>query len=122
METTEYVDLEVTFFETYNYAVIAIYDDGCESVSDSLSVTPIPDAVQENETRFVIYPNPAKETLRVEGKGILQVELFNIMGQSVIKIDENFENIRLNALQNGVYFVHLKTCEGEKAIKLIVKK
>ena len=122
LETTEYVDLEVTFFETYDYAVIAIYDDGCESVSDSLSVTPIPDAVQENETRFVIYPNPAKETLRVEGKGILQVELFNIMGQSVMKIDENFENIRLNALQNGVYFVHLKTCEGEKAIKLIVKK
>ena len=122
LETTEYVDLEVTFFETYDYAVIAIYDDGCESVSDSLSVTPIPDAVQENETRFVIYPNPAKETLRVEGNGILQVELFNIMGQSVMKIDENFENIRLNALQNGVYFVHLKTCEGEKAIKLIVKK
>ena len=122
LETTEYVDLEVTFFETYDYAVIAIYDDGCESVSDSLSVTPIPDAVQENETRFVIYPNPAKETLRVEGKGILQVELFNVMGQSVMKIDENFENIRLNALQNGVYFVHLKTCEGEKAIKLIVKK
>ena len=86
LETTEYVDLEVTFFETYDYAVIAIYDDGCESVSDSLSVTPIPDAVQENETRFVIYPNPAKETLRVEGKGILQVELFNIMGQSVMKV------------------------------------
>ena len=122
LETTDYVDLEVSFFETYEYTVIAIYDDGCESASDSLSVTPIPDAIQENETRFIVYPNPANETLHIKGNGILQVEVFNIMGQCVMKIDENFENIRLNALQNGVYFVRLKTSEGEKAIKLIVKK
>ena len=121
LETTDYVDLEVSFFETYEYTVIAIYDDGCESASDSLSVTPIPDAVQENETNFVVYPNPANETLHIKGNGILQVEVFNIMGQSVMKIDENFENIRLNALQNGVYFVRLKTSEGEKSVKLIVK-
>ena len=121
LETTDYVDLEVSFFETYEYTVIAIYDDGCESISDSLSVTPIPDAVQENETRFIVYPNPANETLHIKGNGILQVEVFNIMGQCVMKIDENFENIRLNALQNGVYFVRLKTSEGEKSVKLIVK-
>ena len=121
LETTDYVDLEVSFFETYEYTVIAIYDDGCESASDSLSVTPIPDAVQENETRFIVYPNPANETLHIKGNGILQVEVFNIMGQCVMKIDENFENIRLNALQNGVYFVRLKTSEGEKSVKLIVK-
>ncbi len=117
-----YSDDEVEFDSTYYYVVVAVYDDGCEAESESLSVTVIWDNVQENDAAFGLYPNPAKETIRVKGADILQVEVFNILGQSVLKVNEGFENIHLNDLQNGIYFVRLKHERGEKTFKLTIDK
>ena len=119
---TEYDDYDVTFFETYEYVIIAVYDDNCEAASAPFSVTPIPDAIQENGKNIKVYPNPANETLHVEGTGVHQVEVFNIMGQSVMRINEGFEHILLKDLQNGVYFVRLKTHEGDMTVKLVIEK
>jgi hypothetical protein len=121
LETPEYMDFEVEFFQTYEYVVIAVYDDNCESACAPLSVEVIPDAVQENWKEAKVYPNPAKDMIHVEGTGLLQVEVFNILGQNVLSINENFESIRLNALQNGIYFVRIKTTEGEKTVKLVIE-
>ena len=121
LETPEYMDFEVEFFQTYEYVVIAVYDDNCESACAPLSVEVIPDAVQENWKEAKVYPNPAKNMIHVEGTGLLQVEVFNILGQNVLSINENFESIRLNALQNGIYFVRIKTTEGEKTVKLVIE-
>ena len=122
IETPEYVDTEVVFFESYEYAVIAVYDDECESASDSLAVTPIPDAIQENETNFIIYPNPANETLHIKGNGILQVELFNIVGQKVLSINEGFDAIQLDPLPGGLYFIRLQSKQGEQNLKLLIER
>ena len=119
---TEFVDSEVLFYETYEYVVTAVYDDGCEAASDPLSVTPIPDAVPESNQEAKIYPNPAQDMLHAEGTGLLQVEIYNIMGQSVLSASESLGAIDISHLQNGVYFVRLKTDEGEKTVKLIIKK
>ena len=116
-----YSDDEVEFDSTYYYVVVAVYDDGCEAESEPLSVTVIWDAVYENGKEVKIYPNPANDVLHVEGT-VLQVDVFNILGQSVLSINEDFENIRLNGLQNGVYFVRLKTNYGEKTVKLVIEK
>ena len=119
---TEYDDYDVTFFETYEYVIIAVYDDNCEAASAPLSVTPIPDAIQESGKDIKVYPNPANETLHVEGTGVHQVEVFNMMGQSVMRLNEGFEHILLKDLQNGVYFVRLKTHEGDMTVKLVIEK
>ena len=122
LTTTEFVDSDVAFFETYEYVVIAVFDDGCESASRPLSVTLIPDAVQENGKEAKVYPNPAKDVLRVEGKDILQVELFNIVGQKVLSIDANFNAIKLDQLPGGLYFVRLQSKQGEQTLKLLIEK
>ena len=118
----EYRDEDVEFYSTYSYVVVAVYDDGCMAESDPLSVTVIWDAVQENGKETKVYPNPAKDILHVDGTGLLQVEVFSIVGQSVLNINENFENIRLNTLQNGVYFIRLQYNYGKKTVKLIIQK
>ena len=118
----EYRDEDVEFDSTYSYVVVAVYDDGCEAESEPLSVTVVWDAVQENGIESRIYPNPAKETLCIEGKDILQVELFNIMGQKVLSINESFEAIQLNDLPNGMYFVRLLNQQEEKTVKLVIEK
>ena len=122
LTTTEFVDSDVVFFETYEYIVIAVFDDGCESASRPFSVTVIPDAVQENGKEAKVYPNPAKDMLRVEGKDILQVELFNIVGQKVLSIDANFNAIKLDQLPGGLYFVRLQSKQGEQTLKLLIEK
>ena len=122
LELPEYVDNEVEFFQTYEYVVIAVFDDNCESACAPLSVEVIPDAVPEYSKEAKVYPNPAKNILHVEGDGLTQVEVFNIMGQSVMNIDENFEAIGIGHLQNGIYFIRIKTTEGEKTVKLVIEK
>ena len=122
VEGTEWHDNEVDFDETHEYVVIAIFDDGCEAESEPLSVTVLWDAVQENGTGFGIYPNPAKETLRIEGIDILQVEIFNVVGQKVLSITENFEAIQLDTLLHGMYFVRLQSKQGEKNFKLLIER
>ena len=122
VEATEWIDDEVDFGETHKYHVIAIFDDGCEAESEPLSVTVIWDAIQENGKEIKIYPNPAENMLHISGADITQVEVFNITGQSVLRINENFGAVDISYLQNGIYFVRLKTTEGEKTVKLVVKK
>ena len=121
-QQTEYIDLNVDFDETHEYVVIAIFDDGCEAESEPLSVTVIWDNIQEHDKEVKVYPNPAKNTLHVKGAGLTQVELFNIMGQNVLSVSENFEAIDIHHLQNGIYFVRLKTEQGEKTLKLVIEK
>lgn len=122
LETPEYMDFEVEFFQTYEYVVIAVFDDNCESACAPLSIELIPDAVPEYSKEAKVYPNPAKNMLHVEGVGLSQVEVFNIMGQSVMNINENFETIGISHLQNGIYFIRIKTTEGEKTVKLVIEK
>ena len=122
LEIPEYVDNEVEFFQTYEYVVIAVYDDNCESACAPLSIEVIPDAVPEYSKEAMVYPNPAKNMLHVEGVGLTQVEVFNIMGQSVMNINESFDTIDIGHLQNGIYFIRIKTTEGEKTVKLVIEK
>lgn len=121
-QLTYYSDEEVEFDSTYIYVVVAIYDDGCEAESEPLSVTVIWDAVQENATDISIYPNPAKDMLRIDGEGILQVEMFNVVGQKLLNINEGFDAIQLNDLPEGLYFVRLQTQQGEKNFKLLIER
>jgi hypothetical protein len=118
----EYFDNDVDFDETHEYIVIAIFDDGCEAESDPLSVTVIWDAIHENGKEAKIYPNPANDVLHVEGNEVILVEVYNIMGQSVLSVNENFKSINISSLQNGIYFVRLKTNDGEKTVKLVIEK
>ena len=118
----EYFDNDVDFDETHEYIVIAIFDDGCEAESDPLSVTVIWDAIHENGKEAKIYPNPANDVLHVEGSEVILVEVYNIMGQSVLNVNENFKSINIDSLQNGIYFVRLKTNDGEKTVKLVIEK
>ena len=117
----EYFDNDVDFDETHEYIVIAIFDDGCEAESDPLSVTVIWDAIHENGKEAKIYPNPANDVLHVEGNEVILVEVYNIMGQSVLSVNENFKSINISSLQNGIYFVRLKTNDGEKTLKLVIE-
>ena len=109
-------------YEIHLYSINAVYSDECEAMSETVEAMWIPDGVDEYLGQSYIYPNPAKDILRIEGKDILQVEVFNVVGQKVLSISENFDAIQLNNLSDGMYFVRLQTRQGEKNFKLLIER
>lgn len=80
-------------------------------------------AVQEmkSEESYNIYPNPAKETLTIEGKSIKQIMIYNTTGQIVKKIDcnEDVININIEAFTAGIYLLNITDEKGHIVTKKI---
>lgn len=89
----------------------------------------MPSASKDNylNTKFKIYPNPAKDVLIVhsdEKIKIKKIAIYNINGkiidaQNAIDEKENFINVE--NLSSGVYMLHLIT-EGGTTVKSFIKK
>lgn len=80
------------------------------------------------DLQFAIYPNPASTHLNITsifGKGNTEIKIFNNLG-SLLK-HENFkgeDNLSLNIsnLSSGIYFLNIKTDDGEVKVKKFIKK
>jgi hypothetical protein len=73
---------------------------------------------------MTVYPNPASGQVTVSFEGIKgNITVYNMLGQAVYhaKNVENQQNISLNELTTGVYFVTLRSGNATATQKLIVK-
>lgn len=64
------------------------------------------------ENKAVIYPNPTKGMVKVNTEDeILEIEVLNIQGQVVKSIigESTFESIDISELNDGIYFLKIKT-------------
>jgi len=72
-----------------------------------------------------LYPNPTEDILNISSENtIVWVEIYNQLGQVIIH-DSNTEGINqiaLNQLSAGLYFIHLKDFEGNEAIQKLIKE
>ena len=80
------------------------------------------DALEEEVAPAVsVYPNPASETVRIEGIGPAEVQLHNALGQ-LVKTVENTHEINVAGLPQGVYLLRIRDEEGKVfTAKLAVK-
>lgn len=82
-----------------------------------------------NETaslNFSLYPNPSSSTLNITlEKPIRQIEVFNNLGQLATKnvkiLNERNSQINISKLAAGVYFIKLKTNDGEIGVQKFIK-
>ena len=76
---------------------------------------------------FNVYPNPASTEafidIRVENKQLYDYELFNSLGESVLKGNVSSEKINISTLSNGFYFVRLTEIRTKDSVtkKLVVQ-
>ena len=76
------------------------------------------------EADIKVYPNPVKDNFRIEtsnGLEIIQITVFNTLGQKVFQSNSDFENISLARLNSGIYNLEIRTNKG-KIDKKIIKK
>jgi hypothetical protein len=98
----------VVYGEDHIVAVF-YYDD---AVSESLSST------------ITLYPNPARDAVRIEGEDINRVRVFNVYGQLMGMIETRKQSsIRLDVgdYPSGTYILMLDTDKGS-AVKRFVKQ
>ena len=101
-----YIDTDVTVFGFYEYYIVAIYDDGCEAVSEMLIYDDIPEI----------------EDIKEE---IIGIEVYDLMGRLVYtekSVWKNVEEIRVTNLESGIYVIRLFVQNGNVVTKKIVKR
>lgn len=90
-------------------------------------------AETNNITSFVMYPNPANVSLTIdftmEQSAQTSIHVYDIAGKMVKTIaDEKFDAgnnsvvTDIRDLQNGFYFVNIKSLEGTKTVRLLISK
>ena len=71
-----------------------------------------------NNDDLFIYPNPAKDFLFVESKGIKKIEVYNSLGQKLMEFNNNASNEKLridcSTLQKGLF--HLQIIYEDKRV------
>ena len=74
------------------------------------------EGVSELENTLKVYPNPAKETLTVEGT-MTAIAVYNTVGQCLLTKEVNGNTqIDLSSLNNGIYFLRVYN-NGEVAVR-----
>ena len=69
---------------------------------------------------FEVYPNPMNNTLYINGE-VQDVTIFNAVGQMVLFV-ENTNEIDVENLSEGLYFVKISDMKGNSIVKKIVKR
>ncbi len=106
-----------------NYAVV-VSNTNCSDTSNCVLVDFI--GLYENQNiDFRLFPNPANESVYIKSKTNSKIDLtiFDIQGKIVLKDIINSNSlINVSQLNQGIYFVQIKTNTSYKTIKLIIEK
>ena len=72
---------------------------------------------------FSLFPNPANTSVTVQAKNVLNfITIYNSMGMLVYQDQygkSNKEDISLQFLKSGIYFVELRTADRSGVVKLL---
>jgi uncharacterized protein (TIGR02145 family) len=93
------------------------YSVRCISNSLGIDQNKIPD-------NFIVYPNPANESLKIQLPTNIQnglISIKNIIGQNIMTfaINENISVLNISKLEQGIYFVELTYENNKKTSKFI---
>lgn len=76
-----------------------------------------------NQDQIVLYPNPSSSKIFIKSQEdpVTKVELYSLLGENVITVNNNVESIDISDLDTGIYLLKIYTERGT-TIKKIIKK
>ena len=78
-------------------------------------------SVNEISAETKVYPNPMSNVLHIESNNVQDVTVFNAVGQMVLFV-EKMNEINVEDLSEGLYFVRISDKNGNSVVKKIVKR
>jgi hypothetical protein len=89
----------------------SIYNNYCLSVGVNSS--------QKKNVTVIIYPNPASTILNIDPSvNIIEVSVFDIHSKKIF-VSKHFNTVDISMLNSGMYFIKIKTDQGEFSQKFI---
>ena len=118
-----FADYDAVSQHPYRYTVTgntAFYES---SPSNEVYVDWTTGMAENTNQSIAVYPNPTEDRITIEGEGIRQVRVFNMMGQEIENqiVDKTSFSIDLSAQPTGCYFIEVVTeqgCEINKVLKI----
>ena len=110
----------------FNWA-LGFYEVGAGNISrilqDSLKIVrngAVLSTNKNNAFEFSMYPNPVKDELYINTKEPLQkIEVFDLLGKSVLSLNNVSESIDVSALTKSLYIVKLTSTNGVSTKKFV---
>ena len=103
----------------YIYSVRAIYDD-CNGLFSDVTVKNTESTIESSAIEASIYPNPSRDNFTITCNDMTYVTVYNVVGNKIMEANVDGSNYVINGLESGVYFVEIKTNEGN-VVKRILK-
>ena len=96
----------------YEFTMACEFDDGSWLEWDSpVTFQTEYDVIAEMAQQVMVYPNPASETLYIQGVEPAEVQVFNALGQKV-KIFRNTTEIHVSDWTEGMYLLRITAVDG----------
>lgn len=110
---------------------MGIWDDGgngyeFQTFVDNVSLTGPETSVKNIASSAKVYPSPFADEINIElSQTIEEVEVLNILGQSIYRMTEihtHAHRINTKELKDGIYFIHIKDAAGKTTVHKTIKR
>ena len=101
-------------------SIVIISDLASQYISVKINEEIISGVDENLAASFEVYPNPMNNTLYINGD-VKDVTIFNAVGQQVMFVESRNE-INVEDLSDGLYFVRISDKNGNSVVKKIVKR
>jgi len=102
----------------YKYCVLPVYPYLC-TFEDECYETYINNVgIDIYSSTLSVYPNPATNLLNISGDLVVEVKIYNNMGQLIL-MQHHTNTINVSGLPNGIYLLHVETSTGNTLQKKI---
>ena len=74
------------------------------------------------KSNFTVYPNPSNNVLNISNTNSLEItsaSITDVNGRIVKEVNSSVESINISELNAGVYFLKIKTIDGEGFTKIV---
>ena len=131
-EDSEYVDgcgmvynyLRMYYGKYFTFETSMVYyKKGNEQWGNPLNLTSVED-LTENTTQIILFPNPACNKISVLTKNkvmVSRMDIYNNIGNRLMSIDQEFDNINISHFPPGIYIVKIIGDDWTVNRKLIVQ-
>ncbi len=118
--STSYVDVNGNAGDRYHIVTVCQYGES----DASAEVEAIPTSIDENSISVELYPNPTDGKFMIECNEMVTVEIFNMVGQIVerVEVSTNAITVDASAWTSGVYNIRIKETDASIIVKQVVKQ
>jgi len=100
------------------------FDIAIENAFVNFKTTTEPSGIEELESEFSIYPNPASDYVVIKGERINELNIYSTTGQLMLNKAGQMSGqieLQLNDLEKGLYFISIKTDKGTVNQTLVIR-